>query len=103
MDNASSGARIRMGSSRSRLTSPIPPITNASSPARARAAFRTRGASAPQRGQEDHAPSFKYAVYRQTVTHALDVEGYSFDQLVARAGDARVIKAQMLAAIAPRH
>jgi hypothetical protein len=33
---------------------------------------------------------------------AIDVEGYSFDQLVARAGDAGIIKAQMLAAIAPR-
>ena len=32
------------------------------------------------------------------VTHAIDVEGYSFDQLVARAGEARTIKAQMLAA-----
>jgi hypothetical protein len=52
-------------------------------------------------GQEDPAPSFKYAVYRQMVTHAIDVEGYSFAQLVARAGVAR-IKAQMLAAIAPR-
>ena len=32
------------------------------------------------------------------VTHAIDREGYSFDQLVARAGNARSIKAQMLAA-----
>ncbi len=32
------------------------------------------------------------------VTHAIDVEGYSSDQLVARAGEARTIKAQMLAA-----
>lgn len=53
-------------------------------------------------GQEDPAPSFRYAVHRQMVTHAIDVEGYSFDQLVARAGDARIIKAQMLAAIALR-
>lgn len=53
-------------------------------------------------GQEDPAPSFKYAVYRQRVTHAMDVEGYSFDQLVAHAGDTPLIKAQMLAAIAPR-
>jgi hypothetical protein len=35
-------------------------------------------------------------------TRALDVEGYFFAQLVARAGDGRIIKAQMLAAIAPR-
>ncbi len=32
------------------------------------------------------------------VTHAIDLEGYSFDQLVARAGEVRTIKAQMLAA-----
>jgi hypothetical protein len=53
-------------------------------------------------GREDPAPAFKYAVYRQMVMHAIDVEGYSFDQLVGRAGDARTIKAQMLAAIPPR-
>lgn len=36
------------------------------------------------------------------VTHAIDVDGYSFDHLVARADDARIIKTQMLAAVAPR-
>ena len=46
----------------------------------------------------DPAPLFKHAVYRRMVTHAVDAEGYSFDQFVARAGEARTIKAQMLAA-----
>ena len=48
-------------------------------------------------------PSFKKdAAYRRMLTHAMEVEAYPFDQLVARAGDAPIIKEQMLASIAPR-
>ena len=54
-------------------------------------------------GEESPTPSFKYAVYRRMVTHLIESQGYSFDQLVARAGDASMIKAEMLAAIAPPH
>lgn len=50
-------------------------------------------------GMEDPSYSFRYFVFRQMVRHLLDDRHLTFDQVVARAGDAAAVKSETIAAL----
>ena len=50
-------------------------------------------------GAEDPSDSFRYFVFRQMVRHLMDDRHLTFDQVVARAGDAVAVKLETIAAL----
>lgn len=59
----------------------------------------TEGLQLLARGEEDPSPSYKYFLYRRMVAHLLDTKGYSFDDIVAHAGEASAIRLETLATL----